>query len=162
MSDVVATDQLLPTTCQTIVDEVERAVQAEIAQNVQSVLLPGGVAVGKQIVIDATEKTGRVNRCRFSLLNPDRAPAGEVVRIEFEHDKEGKFGVHRVYSVQSVRRVNGVLVLLENFLADDATLVREEDFRPILSESYAQRTVLKSVQDWAKYRAWQRQEAAKH
>jgi hypothetical protein len=50
------------------------------------------------------------------------------------------------------------LVLLENFLADDPQLVREEDFRPILSEAYAQQTVLKSVQDWARYRAWQRQE----
>ena len=103
-----------------------------------------------------------MNRCRLSFLNPDLAPDGEIVRIEYEHDKQGKYGVHRVYSVQSVRRQGRTLVLLENFLAENVQTVREEDFRPILSEAYAQETVLKSVRDWTGYRAWQLQSGGKH
>jgi hypothetical protein len=50
---------------------------------------------------------------------------------------------------------------MENFLAESSQTVREEDYRPILSDSYAQETVLKSIQDWTKYRLWQIQEAKK-
>ncbi len=156
-----AQDQLLPATCEAIVAAVQAVVAAEPMKNIQAVVLPNGTAVGQQLVIDATGKDGRVNRCRLSMLNPDMAPAREVVRMEFEHDKDGKFGVHRVYSVQSVRRVNLDLVLLENFMADSPETVREEDFRPILSEAYVRKTVLKAVEDWSNYRAWQRQQGGK-
>ena len=73
------------------------------------------------------------------------------MRLEYDHDKQGKFEVRRVYSIQSVRRVRGELVLLENFLAENSSDVREADFRPVLSESYARATVLSTVQDWIRY-----------
>jgi hypothetical protein len=154
-------DKLLQTTCEKIALTVEHAIAAEPAGTVRGVHIPDGPQVGRQLTIDATEEKGLTNRCRLSFLDPSVAPAGEVVRIEYEHDKEGKYGVHRVYSVQSVRRRGRELVLLENFMAEDSQTTREEDFRPILSESYAQETVLKSVQDWTKFRAWQRQQGKK-
>jgi len=63
--------------------------------------------------------------------------------------------------VQSVRRWGGKLVLLENFMAESPATVREEDFKPIVSEAYGRGGVLKSVHDWVLYRAWQLQEARK-
>jgi hypothetical protein len=162
MNNKAGDDQLLPATCEAIVAAVLQAIDAESVGDLQSIRIPGGPEVGRQVTIDATEEGDRMNRCQLSIFNSDRAPAGEAARIEFEHDKQGKFGVHRVYSVQSVRRRGNDLVLLENFLAENEQAVREEDFKPILSETYARQTVLKSVHDWAKYRAWQRQEAKKH
>jgi hypothetical protein len=155
-------DKLLQATCEAIVQAVATAIDAEPQQNLQQIRMPEGAEVGRQINIDATEKGGLANRCRLSILNSEFAPAGEVVRIEFEHDKQSKYGVHEVYSVQSVRRRANGLVLLENFLAETREGVREEDFRPIMSEAYARKTVLREVEDWARYRAWQRQEAKKH
>lgn len=154
-------DQLLQATCEEIVTVIAQSIEAEPVQSRQVMRLPAGAEVGHQIGIDATEKGGLLNRCRISILNVDAAPAGEAARIEYEHDKQGKFGVRRVYSIQSVRRRYGGLVLLENFLAESPEMVREEDFRPIESEAYARTTVLKAVQDWARYRAWQLQEAHK-
>jgi len=153
-------DELLQETAEAIVTTIAEAIDGEKG-NVQVVHLPNGPEVGRQITIDATEKGGLKNMCRLSFLNPDIAPDGEVVRMEFEHDKQGSYGVHEVYSVQSVRRINRKLVLMENFLAENVHAVREEDFRPILSEAYAKQTVLKSVQDWTRFRKWQRQTAGK-
>jgi len=99
--------------------------------------------------------------CRFSILDVNSSPESEAVRTEYEHDKKGKFGVHRVYSVQSIRKRADELVLMENFLAEDPASVREQDFRPITPEAYAQKTVLKCMQGWVKYRAWQLQEEHK-
>lgn len=161
MSDGTQTDRLLQTTCQQIVTEIARAVDAEPPGSRKGLRIPGGPEVGRQITIDATEKGGPMSISRFSILDVNLAPAGELARIEYEHDKQGKFGIHRVYSVQSIRRRGGELVLLENFLAENSVTVREEDFRPIGSEAYAQKTVLKGVQDWARYRAWQLQEERK-
>ncbi len=154
-------DNITQETIGAIVTEVASAIDAEGAQGTLPFKAPGGPEVGRQVMIDATEKDGLMNRCRFSILNPELAPAGEVARIEYEHDKQGQFGVRRVYSVQSVRKNLSGLVLMENFLAESAATVREADFRPISSEAYARATVLSSVQNWARYRAWQRQEAAK-
>jgi hypothetical protein len=92
-----------------------------------------------------------MNVCRLSLLDPDLAPAGEVVRIEYEHDKQTSHGISRVYSIQSIRGRAGELVLLENFLAAAPGEVRETDFRPIQSERYAQQTVLSTLKDWTRY-----------
>ena len=154
-----ANDQITQATCEAIVSAIAVAVESEIPSRVVSMRLPDGGIVGKQLVIDATEPGGRANMCRIGLLNPDIAPEGEAVRIEFEHDRQTKFGVQRVYSIQSLRRQAGRLVLMENFLAQEPKDVREEDFRPITSEVYAKTTVLKTVQDYARYRAWQLQEA---
>ncbi len=162
MSDAAAnSDQLLPETVQAIVTAAAQAIDAEPADRTVSLRVPGGLVVGKQITIDATEKDGLANICRLAVLNPDLAPENEVARIEYEHDKQGKFGTRRVYSIQSVRRRGGELVLLENFLATNAAAVREEDFRPIQSEKYAQETVLATITEWAHFRAWQLQEARK-
>lgn len=149
-------DPILRSTCEQIVTLIAQAVDAEPAQNHKVLMIPGGFQVGRQIAIDATEPGGTLNLCRLSILNVHDAPAGEAARIEYEHDKAGKFETRRVYSVQSVRRRGEDLVLLENFLAISPETVREEDFRAISSEAYAQ-TVVKSVQDWTRYRAWQLQ-----
>jgi len=160
---VSGSDQLLQATVQAIVTAVSAAVDAEPRPGVVSLSIPGGPAVGRQITIDAThapQTEGLHNICRLSVLDPDLAPAGEMARLEYEHDKQTKFGLQRVYSIQSVRRYGADLVLLENFLAENAASVREEDFRPIESEAYAQGTVLATVQEWVHYRAWQLQQVA--
>jgi hypothetical protein len=164
MTDVIdprSEDQLLQATCESIVTAAAKAIDAEPAGKASNLRLPEGPMVGRQITIDATEKDGPANICRLSVMDPALAPAGEVVRIEYEHDKQGKFGLQRVYSIQSVRQKAGELVLMENFLAESASQVREADFRPIHSEAYAQETVLKTLEDWTRYRAWQLQEARK-
>ena len=117
--------------------------------------------VGKQVTIDATENEGLLNLCRIGVLNPDMAPEGEIIRIEYLHDKETRFDTQRVYSIQSVRRKGAELVLFENFLADKPENVREADFRPIVSETYAQQSVLTTLKDWASWRGWQLQAAGK-
>jgi hypothetical protein len=154
-------DQLLQATAKAIVAAVTAAVDLEPASRTLSLRVPGGPVVGKQITIDAVEKGGAMNLCRISLLNPDLAPAGEVACMEYEHDKQTKFGVQRVYSIQSVRRQHAQLVLMDNFLAETQKDVREQDFRAIESESYAQGTVLATLAEWTHYRAWQLQEARK-
>jgi len=136
-------------------------VEAESTASRRVLRVPDGPEVGWQITIDATEKGGPMSVSRFSILDVNSSPEAEAVRIEYEHDKQGKFGVQRVYSVQSIRKRGGELVLMENFLAENPASVREQDFRPITSEAYAQKTVLKCMQDWAKYRAWQLQEERK-
>jgi hypothetical protein len=157
-----ADDKLLQETCETIVKSAAQAIDAEPAARAVSLRVPGGQMVGKQILIDASEKGNAHNICRLAIMNADISPEGEVARIEYEHDKQTKFGIQRVYSIQSVRRRSGELVLLENFLADSPSEVREQDFRPISSESYARATVLKTLEDWTRYRAWQLQEAGKN
>jgi hypothetical protein len=152
-------DRLLQATCEAIVTAAAQCVDAEPTAGVVGLQLPDQQIVGKQITIDATEK-GPHNICRVAVLNADLAPEGEVTRIEYEHDKQTNHGPQRVYSIQSVRRKAGVLVLMENFLAENAAEVREADFRPIESESYAQQTVFKTLQEWAHYRAWQLQQHA--
>ena len=161
MVEAALKDDITQETVGAIVTEVAGAFDAEGAQGTLPFKAPDGPEIGRQFMIDATEKDGLMNRCRFSILDPELAPGGEVARIEYEHDKQGKFGVRRVYSVQSVRKNLAGLVLMENFLADAASSVREADFRQIGSEAYARATVLKSVQDWVRYRAWQRQETGK-
>lgn len=151
-------DKLLQATCSAIVSVTAAAIDNELASHTANLKLPGGPVVGKQITIDASEK-GMVNLCRLSALDSALAPEGEVVRVEYEHDEQGKYGLRRVYSIQSVRKRGAELVLLENFLAESPESVREADFRPISSEFYAQSTVLKTLQDWTRFRAWQRQEA---
>lgn len=158
MAGETSSDKLLRSTCERIVTIIAGAIDTEPEANRKILMVPGGIKVGQQITIDATEPGGLMNVCRLSILNVHEAPAGEVARIEYEHDKQGKFGAHRVFSVQSVRRVGDDLVLLENFLALSPEAVREEDFRPIGSEKYAQ-TVVKSLEDWTRYRAWQLQNA---
>ncbi|GAC1371551.1 MAG: hypothetical protein NVSMB39_5400 [Candidatus Saccharimonadales bacterium] len=147
--------------CQEIITIIAGAVDAESAQDRQVISTPGGTEVGQQIVLDAAEATGLMNLCRLSILNVDIAPAGEAARIEFEHEKQTPEGKKRVYSVQSVRRVDGKLVLLENFMAHSAKNVREADFSEISSETYARDTIMKSLQEWVKFRAWQLQESGK-
>jgi len=153
-------DHLLQATCEQIVLMVAQAVDAEGGQGVMDLRIPGGPVVGRQVSIDATERGGPVNKCRLTILNIDLAPEGEAARMEYEHDRQTRFGLQRVYSVQSVRRRNGKLELLENFLATVPEQVREADFRPIQSESYAQATVLGTLRDWVNYRAWQLQHGA--
>jgi len=161
MSDVTQTDQLQQATCEAIVTEIAKAVDAEPSGARMVMRVPGGPEVGWQITVDATEKGGLKSICRLSVLNVDLAPEGEVARVEYEHDKKGKFEARTVYSVQSVRRRGGELVLLENFMAEGPATVREEDFKQILSEAYGRGGVLKSVHDWVQYRAWQLQEQRK-
>jgi hypothetical protein len=150
-------DQLLQATCEAIVSAAATTVDAEPPNLARMLKTPDGMAIGKQVIIDATEADGLLNMCRVSVLNPDLAPEGEIVRVEYEHEKQTKFEREMVYSIQSVRRRAGKFVLLENFLAERPETVREEDFRPIESESYAQQTVLKTIRDWGHYRAWQLQ-----
>ena len=151
-------DQLLQATCEQIVLTVAQAVDAEHGRGTLDLRVPGGPVVGRQITVDATEPSGLMNKCRLTILNVDLAPEGEAARIEYEHDKETKYGQQRVYSIQSVRKRHGQLELLENFLATSPDTVREADFRPIQSESYAQSTVLGTLKDWVNYRAWQLQQ----
>ncbi len=158
MSDLIQTDGLHQATCEQIVAEIARAVDAEPEASRRVLRTPGGPGVGWQITIDATEKGGPKSLCRLSIMDVNTAPDGEAARIEYEHIKQGKSGAYPVYSVQSIRRRGDGLVLLENFLAENPKSVREQDFRPIGSEAYASQAVLKGVQDWAKYRAWQLQE----
>jgi hypothetical protein len=153
----MAEDALLQATCLEVVELVAKAVDTEPERNRSVLKLPNGSEVGWQIMIDASEKKGVLNICRMSIFNADTAPDAEVARIEYEHDKQGKFESRRVYSIQSVRRRARELVLLENFLAVSPETVREQDFRPIGSETYAQTVVLKTVRDWAQFRAWQLQ-----
>jgi hypothetical protein len=160
MSSVPEHDLLLQDTCEAIVITAARCLDAEPDANVTGLALPEGVIAGKQITIDAAEPGGPHNICRISVLDAALAPHGEVTRIEYEHDKETPHGPTRVFSVQSVRRRASELILMENFLADSAANVREEDFRPIVSESYAQQTVLKTVREWTNFRAYQRSLAA--
>lgn len=148
-------DQLLQATCEQIVLMVAQAVDAEHGQGTMDLRVPGGPVVGRQITIDATEQGGLMNKCRLTILNTELAPEGEAARMEYEHDKETKYGLQRVYSIQSVRKVHGKLELMENFLASSPETVREADFRPIQSESYAQTTVLGTLKDWVNYRSWQ-------
>jgi hypothetical protein len=161
MTAEIESDASLQATCGEIVALVTEAVNAESPQKWISLRLPNGPIVGNQILIDATEKKEVVNLCRLSSLNPDLAPEGEVARMEYEHDKQTKYGMQRVYSIQSVRRHGSQLVLLENFMAATSRDVREEDFRPIQSDQYAQQTVLATLKEWTHYRAWQIQEANK-
>jgi hypothetical protein len=161
VNEVPEHDRLLQETCEAIVMAVAAAIDSEPPARVSVMSLPGGGAVGKQITIDITEPDKPLNLCRLAMLDGDVAPEGEVARIEYEHEKPGKFGTVRIYSIQSVRKQAGRLVLLENFLASSPQEVREQDFRPIESESYAQTTVLKTLQDWARYRLWQIQQGKK-
>jgi hypothetical protein len=153
-------DQLLQATCELIVTTAARCLDAEPETGLTGLALPEGKIVGKQITLDASEGKAH-NICRISVMDPIYAPGAEVARIEYEHDKETKHGLTRVYSIQTVRKRAGELILMENFLADSPTAVREADFRPIESESYAQETVLKTLQEWTHYRAYQLQEAHK-
>lgn len=162
MSSAPRDDDLLQPTCQMIVDTVTQAVGSEPPANVVTISLLGGLAMGKQMTIDATDPEKGMNICRLSVLDANASPNGEIVRMEYQHEKIGKFGKQSIYSVQSVRRQGNQLVLLENFLASSPTEVRDEDFRLIQSEQYAQQTVLTTVRDWARYRAWQIQESGKH
>lgn len=148
-------DQITQATITELITQIAQIIDGEGGQS-EVVRNATGQEIGRQVVIDAGEK-GLANMCRLTILNPDLAPAGEAVRIEFEHDKQGTYETRRIYSVQTVRRVNNQLELKENFLADSIEDVREQDFRPIRSEEYARSVVLKSIQDWAKFRAWQRQ-----
>jgi hypothetical protein len=154
-------DKILQATCENVLVMVAQAIDNEKGQGLVDLRLPGGPVVGKQLAIDATEKGGKLNKCRLTVLDVNQAPEGEAARIEYEHDKETKHGLTRVYSIQSVRRRAGKLELLENFLATSPEDVREADFRPIQSEAYAQQTVLGTLRDWALYRAWQLQEQRK-
>jgi hypothetical protein len=151
-----AAGQLLQATCEAIVNEAMQAVDGEPASLIKTMLGPEGKPIGRQMTIDATEgEKGLLNMCRIAVLNPDVAPAGEIVRIEFEHEKEAQFEYLLIYSVQSLRRKNGKYVLLENFLADGPESVRESDYHEVLSEAYAQKTVLSTLRDWARFRGWQ-------
>jgi hypothetical protein len=151
-------DRLLQATCDVIVREAAQAIDATPPGQALVMKTPDGQAVGKQITIDASETKGQHNICRLAVLNAELAPAGEVTRIEYEHDKQTKYGTTRVYSIQSVRMRGGKLVLMENFLADSPAQVREQDFEPIESESYAQQTVWKTLQEWTHYHRWQMQQ----
>src|SRR5690348_13097322 len=152
-------DQLLQATAESIVMMVAQAVDARGGAGAMDLRVPGGPVVGRQISIDATEPGGPMNKCRLTILNTELAPEGEAARMEYEHDKQTKHGVQRVYSIQSVRKRQGQLELLENFLASTPQEVREADFRPIQSETYAQTTVLGTLKDWVNYQAWQLQHA---
>jgi hypothetical protein len=156
MGPVPEQDLLLQETCEAIVMTAARCLDAEPNNQVTGLALPGGQVVGKQMTITTAEPGGPMNECRISVLDSAVSPRNEVARIEYEHDKQTSHGPTRVYSVQSVRRRAGELVLMENFLAESAEHMREEDFRPIVSESYAQQTVLKTLKEWTGYRNYQR------
>src|ERR1700757_982665 len=100
-------DQLLQATCEMIVTLAADAIDSEPPAGQLNLKLPGGPVVGRQISIDATEKGGLYNICRISVLDTGLAPEGEATRIEYEHDRQTKFGMERVYSVQSVRKRAG-------------------------------------------------------
>lgn len=155
-------DELELETCQAIVTTAAQAIDAELPGHATDLRLADNpTVIGRQITIDATEKGGLLNRCRVAVLDPAMAPEGELVRIEYEHEKAGASGPQRVYSAQSVRKRAGNLILMENFLATDAQHLREEDFRPIHSEAYGRTTVLATLQEWTHFRAWQIQELKK-
>jgi hypothetical protein len=153
-------DEILPETATEIVKTVTEAVDSEAPGRTEVVKSDTGQILGRVLVIDATEKKkgALFNLCRLSVLNDNMNETGEVVRLEYEHDKDTKYGNQRIYSVQSVRRQGGKFVLLENFLAESPETVREADFKPISSESYAQQTVLSTLRDWTKFRLWQRKQ----
>jgi len=148
-------DRLLQGTCQAIVDVVGQTLNSEPADGVVELRLPNGAIAGKQMNINASEKDGGANLCRLSVLDSVVAPQAELVRIEYEHEKKTDRGKRQVYSIQSVRRAGRELELMENFLAESPQSIREEDFRPITSEQYAQQTVLASLEEWTHFRAWQ-------
>lgn len=148
-------DQLLQDTCKMIVTTVAEAIDHETTAHVTRLNLDTGIEYGRQIVINVAQPDGLLNVCRLTVLNATLNQEGEVARIEYEHDKQTKFGPERSYSVQSVRRKGTEYILMENFLADAPEHVREADFRPILSDSYAQETVLKTLREWTRYRSWQ-------
>lgn len=148
-------DQLLQDTCRQIVTMVAELIDSEHQNRVKRLVLDSGIEYGRQILIDAAEGSAMMNVCRLTILVTDLNPEAEVVRIEYEHDKKTNYGTERAYSVQSVRQHGRTLQLLENFLADAPEHVREADFRPILSETYAQESVLKSLRQWTQYRSWQ-------
>lgn len=152
--------RLMQSTCEEMVAMIRGAAAAEPPSNVTTLQVPNGPVVGKQFTIDATEPKGPMNRCRLSIMDPVVAPAAEAARLEYEHEKAVPSGVIHVYSIQSVRQQAGRYVLLENFLAERPEAVREQDFRPISSADYAQ-TVLKGLESWVKYRAYQLQQSKK-
>lgn len=152
-------DKLLQDTCKMIVDTVAEAVNTEPPGRTQVIKSESGQVLGRQLVIDASdraEEKGMMNLCRLTALDPNASDVFEVARIEYEHDKKGKYGNQRIYSLASVRWAGGEMELKENFLADGPETVREADFEKISSESYAQQTVLGTLRDWTKYRLWQR------
>ncbi len=148
-------DQLLQDTCKMIVTTVAEAIDKEPSAGITKLGTESGMEFGRQIVISVPQKDGLLNVCRLTVLNARLNAEGEIARIEYEHDKQTKFGVERAYSLQSVRSHDDELVLMENFLADAPEHVREADFRPILSDSYAQETVLQTLGEWTRYRAYQ-------
>jgi hypothetical protein len=155
-------DQVLQSTCEKIVTMIAQTIDAEPAGGVTSLRLPEGPVIGRQMTIDASDrdkegKLNALNLCRISMLNSDLAPEAEVARLEYEHDRLDQFGMQRVYSVQTIRRRAGQLVMFENFLAGRPEAVREQDFRPIHSEAYAQE-MMKEVGQWTRYRAAQLEE----
>lgn len=147
--------------CKEFVTVVARAIDAEPAGTRATVRLPHGAEVGQQIVIDITEADKLLNRCKLSIKDVNLAPAGEAARVEYEHDKATPSGTRRVYSVQSVRQIDGQLRLYENFMSNESNAVREEDFQEISSVTYAQDTLLKTLNGWVNYRAWQLQQERK-
>lgn len=152
-------DELLQDTCKMIVDTVAEAINTEPPGRAQVIKSETGQVLGKQLVIDAAERAeekGMMNLCRLTELDPNASEVFEVARIEYEHEKKGKYGLQKIYSLASVRWVAGEMELKENFLADGPESVREADFEKISSESYAQQTVLGNLRDWTKYRLWQR------
>lgn len=149
-------DKLLQATCEAIVTLVAETLDAEPAGSAEILRAQQGPILGKRLMINATGEDKMLNLCRISMLDEALSPTREVVRIEYAHDKEGKFGKQQVYSVQRVRRnALNELELDENFLAADENHVRDADFQPIHSEEYAQKTVLGTLRDWVKFRKWQ-------
>jgi hypothetical protein len=159
-ADSAADDRLMQSTCEEMVALLRGAFAAEPPGNVTTLQVPNGPVVGKQFTIDATETDGLMNRCRLSLMDPVTAPASEAARFEYEHEKESGNDIIEVYSIQSLRQQAGKYVFLENFLAEQPETVREQDFRPISSAAYAQ-TVLKGLEGWIKFRAYQLQQGGK-
>jgi hypothetical protein len=148
--------------CEAIVKAIAELLNMEPPSHLVAVRLANGVVAGRQVSIDATEKGGLLNRCRLSGFDPIVAPAGEVARIEYEDEKSVAGETIRVYSIQSVRMRGGKYVLLENFLAQGPAAVREQDFRSVTSDVYAQQTVLGTVQDWVRYREYQLSNGGQH
>ncbi len=140
--------------CQEFITTIAQAIDAEPVKFRATIKTPAGVVVGQQVVIDTAEPGAPMKRCKISIFDVGLAPAGEAARVEYEHDKKTNAGLKRVYSVQSVRSVDGQLALYENFMTD-MSIIREEDFLQISSETYAKNTILKILKDWVGYRAWQ-------
>jgi hypothetical protein len=149
-------DKLLQATCETIVTLIAGVLDAEPSGSAEILRAKQGPILGKRLMINATGEDKLLNLCRISMLDESLSPTREVARIEYAHDKQGKFGKTQVYSVQRVRRnALNELELDENFLAADESHVRDADFQPIHSEEYAQKTVLATIKDWVKFRKWQ-------